>query len=81
MANSAILLPQSMQIKKLYFNLFFFDPLSIKRGRERDKERERERDKRNGREWGESGNGYNVKLYLAKFESNVNLIASRFTFE
>ena len=44
MANSAILLPQSMQIKKLYFHQFFFDPLSIKRGRDREKEIKRERE-------------------------------------
>ena len=29
-----------------------------------EKERERERDTSNGREGGESGNGYNVKLLL-----------------
>ena len=35
---------------------------------ERKRERKRERDTHNGREGGESGNGYNVELSFAKFK-------------
>ena len=42
------------------------------------RERERERDPRNGREGGESGNGYSVKRSFAKFIFPVKALPRSF---